>query len=240
MNNRICPAKDPTTSPQSDLLKTATRYRDLGFSLFRIRTNGTKAPALRRWKHLQYRLPTDDELKAWFGQSKRYGIAIIGGAISGNLEMLDFDEIGLYETWRALCCEQGLAELLPRLVVVRTPSGGYHCYYRCTEPVPGNHPLARRKLSDDKIVVLAETRGEGGYTLAPGSPLECHKERKPYELVQGDFDRLPVFTRSERDALARLVEVFNEYVEDPPPGFAVPLLFRVEFQGIMNSGLVKR
>ena len=84
-------------------------------------------------------------LKAWFSNSNPHGIGIVGGTISGNLERLDFDELGLDDDWSNLCREFALEDVLRRLVVVRTPTGGSHVYYRSEAAIPGNRALARRR-----------------------------------------------------------------------------------------------
>lgn len=197
-----------------DVYEAALNYRDCGLSLVPVRTDGTKAAATK-WTELQARMPTDVELRAWFCRAQPYGIGIVGGTISGNLERLDFDEVGLYDNWADLCREQSLDDILKALVVVRTPSGGSHVYYRCGSEIPGNKVLARRKTADapTKLVTLAETRGEGGYTIAPGSPVSCHPTALPYELTQGAFEKTPVLSETERAYLVNLVEVFNEHLD---------------------------
>jgi hypothetical protein len=65
--------------------------------------------------------------------------------------------------------------------IARTPSGGYHVYLRSVEPPGRNTKLA---VSAQPVRagshLLVETRGEGGYVVAPGSPVECHRTRRPY------------------------------------------------------------
>ena len=96
-----------------------------------------------------YLLPTDDEgmhvwepfqediadqatLKRWFSKGK-HGIGIIGGKVSGNLEIIDFDAPELYPEWEELvnALEPGLVDRLPK---VQTQHKGYHIYYRCSKP----------------------------------------------------------------------------------------------------------
>ncbi|RPI29821.1 MAG: hypothetical protein EHM61_00315 [Acidobacteria bacterium] len=65
-----------------------------------------------------------------------------------------------------------------------------HLYYRA-DGVAGNQRLAFRRASEDAAKVLIETRGEGGYVIAPGSPPACHPSGKSYQLRQGSFDAIP-------------------------------------------------
>ena len=70
---------------QTFVYKVAKRYRDAGLSVIPIRPDGSKAPALASWQEFQERLATDLELIKWF--SRTVGIGIVGGAISGGLEI---------------------------------------------------------------------------------------------------------------------------------------------------------
>ena len=156
-----------------------------------------KRPAVGRWKQYQTRLPSPAELSAWLANDPQ-AICIICGRASGHLEMIDFDAGGeLFEMWsRAIP-----AELLERLVIERSPSGGWHVIYRCTSPVCGNLKLAQR-MNGDGVITLIETRGEGGLFLcAPTTG---------YEIAQGDLCDLPVLTEAERDVLLQAAWVLNE------------------------------
>lgn len=79
-----------------------------------------------KWKTWQERLPTKDELEKWFA-NKPDAVCIVCGKVSGNLEIIDFDNHGeLFEKWK----EKIPAELFSQLVVERTSSGGFHVIYR--------------------------------------------------------------------------------------------------------------
>jgi hypothetical protein len=102
-------------------------------------------------------------------------VGIITGHISGNYEVVDIDPKNdptsqiLYH-YRKLIPD----ELYQKLVVVRTPSGGHHYYYRCSVIEP-NQVLA--KHTNNQTII--ETRGEGGYV--------CHHV-SDYEVIQGVFN----------------------------------------------------
>jgi Bifunctional DNA primase/polymerase, N-terminal len=109
--------------------------------------------------------------------------------------------------WFALV--EGLAPgLVSRLVVVMTPTGGRHIYYRCAT-IQGNTKLAVNSNRE----VMIETRGEEGYALIPPSPAWCHPDHKPYTLSQGDLANIPTITPDERAILLICARAFNEYVE---------------------------
>ena len=161
-----------------------------------------KRPAVGAWKQYQTRLPTEAELSAWFANGHD-ALCILCGAASGHLEAMDFDAGGeRFDAW----WQRIPVELRARLVVERTPSGGYHVLYRCETPVCGNLKLAQRRLTN-KVVALIETRGEGGLFLCAPTP--------GYELVQGGLTDLPVLTEAERDVLLQAAWELNEYVPAP-------------------------
>lgn len=158
-------------------LETARGYVAAGISVIPIKADGTKAPALSSWNPYRERLAADEELIRWFVDD-RLGIAILCGAVSGGLEVVDFDSIEAFNAWAADLERQrpGSLALFP---IVATPAGGRHVYYR-TPKLSGNQKLA---LSGKKAA--AETRGEGGYVLAPGSPAACHPTGGTYRHVAG-------------------------------------------------------
>ncbi len=160
-----------------------------------------KRPAVGRWKQYQKRLPTPAELSAWMANNPD-AVCILCGAASNNAEIIDFDGGGeLFSAWWGRIP----ADLRERLVVERTPSGGWHVIYRCIVAVCGNLKLAQRRVGE-KTVTLIETRGEGGLFLcAPTAG---------YEITQGDLCDLPVLTEAERDVLLQAAWDLNEC---PPP-----------------------
>jgi hypothetical protein len=51
-----------------------------------------KRPTLTSWKQYQRRLPTEWQVRTWFAEEMP--ACVLTGAISGNLEMIDFDNGG--------------------------------------------------------------------------------------------------------------------------------------------------
>jgi len=195
-------------------LALARAYTDAGLCIIPIKTDGTKAPTVAVWKQYQEAPPGAAAVQEWWGNGHAPGIAVIWGKVSGNGEALDFDAPGLYEDFAALCEQQGLGDLVKSCPLVETPSGGRHLLYRCEAPVQGNRKLAQRLDTDTgAIETLIETRGEGGYTIAPGSPLACHPDNKPYTFLRGRPKTLPTITGEQRTLLLALASSFNEYVK---------------------------
>lgn len=195
---------------QSTGLSTALNYVRSGLSVVPIQANGSKASAVP-WKDFQSTIATEETLNSWFCGSTAYGIAIVAGKVSGNLEILDFDQPEKFVEW--LDCLQllGATPLLANLPIVRTPSG-VHVYYR-SEKVEPNQKLAQRKRAKG-IECLIETRGEGGYVIAPGSPAACHPSGVPYCLESGDLTQIPTITAEDRDLLLTTARSLTEYAPD--------------------------
>jgi putative DNA primase/helicase len=200
------------TSPH----ETALAYVRAGLSVIPIRPDGTKRPALSKWDAFQKQLPSEEAIRSWW-QDGADGIAIIGGGVSGGLECLDFDRGELFEDWCQLV-ESQAPGLTARLSVVRTPRrpAGYHVRYRCRAvEIPGNMKLAQERGTDPKtgkpcLVTLIETRGEGGYALAPGSPPACHETGSTYEHIAGpQLMDLAEIASEERELLIAAARSFD-------------------------------
>lgn len=170
------------------MIESAVAMKYLSAGLSALPADRKLKCPLGKWKEWQGRLPTRDEEQTWFANPQD-AICIICGKVSGNLEVLDFDNHGeLFPKWK-----EGIpADLLTKLILEQTPSGGFHVAYRCADDVCGNIKLARG-VRDGKTVTLIETRGEGGLVLcAPTGG---------YEMQQGDYASLPCLSHTEREQL---------------------------------------
>lgn len=221
-------------------------YRSAGLSCIPVKGDGSKAPAVSSWKQYTKRLPSEALVKRW--TEKAAGIGIIGGAVSGNLEILDIDEPELTAPFTEAIGLQA-PELYPKLTRIRTPrrnwrgkSGG-HLIYRCETSVDGNLKLAmsapepevdadggpvvnpKTGRQNKKPRVQLETRGEGGYALAVGCAPSCHPTGNLYEHVGGPpLTELTVITEAERKILHDTARSFdhsagNAHVDEPVPGY---------------------
>ena len=189
----------------STLIEAAKEYLKAGLSV--IPTKEDKLPALATWKPYQATRLKEEEVDKLFTGANVKGLAIICGAISGGLEVIDVDTKhdttgSLWEELRTLI-EDNLPETYNRLVIAQTKSGGYHLYYRCSQ-IKGNLKLAT-KLNKE---VLIETRGEGGYVIAPPAP--------GYKYIQGEPGNIPTITPEEREVLFSIAKSFTEIAEPEP------------------------
>ncbi|MDC0934762.1 AAA family ATPase [Pirellulales bacterium] len=187
----------------------ATGYRGAGLSIVPIRNDGSKAATVK-WSDYQRRLPTDDELRRWF-IADNVGLAIIYGSVSGNAELIDLDNADIAADYRE-AVEAVAPGLLAKLCIIQTPRPGFHLVYRC-EVIEGNQKLAQ----DEGAETLIETRGQGGYALAPGCPPACHPTGRTYEHEAGPpLTELPTITADERETLLNVARSFNRYFEHEP------------------------
>lgn len=192
------------------------------------------------------KIPT---VKEWQVSEKEHdlsncaAVGLVCGRLSDSLEVIDvdlkYDITGkLFDNYKRLVNELD-KELLKRLVVQKTRSGGYHLMYRCSV-IAGNLKLANRPTTEDekrqtysetykaelqknpddkrakeladkaakndKVRVLLETRGEGGYVACFPS--------EGYELVHGDFYGIKEITPEQRDLLHGVARQFNQVFEE--------------------------
>ena len=202
-----------STPSQELLLETAIRFQQAGICTVPASHDGSKRPAVGNWKQLQERMPTVDELRAWW-TAPQQGIGVIAGAISGNLECLEIEgrayDAGMLSQVDSLMHDNGFAELWETIMggyCERSPSGGFHWFYRISDtPVPSNTKLALDAAGD----VLAETRGEGGFMITAPSGGDVHKTGQPYEIVHGDIESIPTITWEQREIIANMFRLFDE------------------------------
>lgn len=185
-------------------------YLHAGLSIIPIRRDGSKAP-LGEWAIYQTRQATEDEVARWIAQGIT-GWGLVCGAVSGNVEVLDFDAPEMFHPWR----DQIPAELFARLVIQQTPSGGWHVIYRAPQ-VEGNQKLARRLNEDSgELVTMIETRGEGGQILVEPTTADYHPERKPYTIRQGALTAIQTISADERADMLNAARLLNEYYPAAP------------------------
>jgi putative DNA primase/helicase len=174
-------------------LDLARAYSAPGRAIIPVKTDGSKAPAVR-WEKYKTALPTPDEIERWFGRGG-CGLALVCGAVSGGHFVLDFEFLDFYSEW-ALLVEEVRPGLLDELPLVRTPgkedSGGRHVHARCTAQAVATAKLARitrdeaeRRTGDPGKTTAIEVKGEKGYVLLPGCPAACHESGRLYEHVSG-------------------------------------------------------
>ena len=91
----------PATIANGILKAHATACVEAGLcALPALRRGDEKRVALSTWKPYQTRLPASSEIETWFTDTIS-AMCLVCGAVSGNLEMIDFDLGGeAFDTWR--------------------------------------------------------------------------------------------------------------------------------------------
>lgn len=223
----------------SSVSSVARMWQAAGVSTIPILPNGTKRPATR-WQEFQGRVPSIDEVERWWGNGVEYGLALIMGKISGNLEMLEIEGKAMTgEMWPKVTTkmeELGLAQIFDTLMVdgytEESPSGGLHLIYHISDhPVPGNEKIARRPATPeelaqnplDKVKVLAETRGEGGYVIVAPSPGLCHPSGKQWVKLFGEYGHVASITWEEREAVHAAIREALDEMPVPVAHLPVPV-----------------
>lgn len=187
----------------------ANAYLEAGFNPIPIKLDGSKAPAIATWAEFQDMRPTPSEMESF--QFGRNGIAVLAGKASNDLEVIDIDNEHCYLPYLQALEAASSREFIQRLCIIKTPRPGYQIWYRCPDEVQKAQKLAMTK--DDKKVLI-ETRGEGSYVIAPGSPPSVHTNNLPYEVISGNQLHPPEISPSERDVLINCARGFDQRVAE--------------------------
>ena len=194
----VKPKKNTTDRNKPDFTLISRQYTASKLSVLPVKAN--KTPSVK-WSTYQDRIMTESEREQHFTDDT-YGIAIVCGEVSGHLLTFDFDNDDELATKRFNAWLDTVRVNKPyhcdNLVINTTPSGGYHVHVRCTEPVGGNIKLAQSKDG----LTLVETRGEGGYAVAPPTP--------GYELTQGSLTSIPTISANDLSYLVAAARQFDQ------------------------------
>src|SRR5437867_4468188 len=154
----------------SDVLIAAERYASLGLSSIPLKAM-SKLPDLATWQQYQKRVPSEQERKAWFSVPRN--LAILCGAISGGLVVLDFDDPRAFAY-----CFPDPVEIARKTLVVET-GRGVHVYARLKGGGKPHSTTYRRRGKEHAWFPL-DVQGEGKYAVAPPS---VHESGKSYRFL---------------------------------------------------------
>lgn len=185
------------------LQKIANRFLELELNPVPVKY-GTKIP-LRKKHHTPI---SKDEINKYDFEE----IGISTGYSSLNLQVLDFDTKNVKnpDEYMETFNSRIPSVLFEKLVIQKTPSGGFHYIFRCDE-IESSQKLARNKKGEGVI----ETRGLNSY-------IKCFPSNG-YEMTQKSFDKISIISVSEKrflftiskqlDALY-LKDVYKRYSKD--------------------------
>lgn len=186
----------------NNLITISQQYVRNHLSVLPIKLDNKK-PKLETWKRLQTTTLTETECERAFYDDCLIGL--IGGKVSGNLEMIDVDN--------HLGNARELFEQLKSLIDTfslpweTTKNGGYHIFYKCSSPVEYNQLLAMQPESDGTPIAVIETRGEGGYCVVSPSI--------GYTLMEGDIFNIPIIDKEQRDYIISECRTQGTCLEEP-------------------------
>lgn len=118
---------------------------------------------LVKWAQFQVARPTEAQLKLWFDVPDPPNVGIVCGAVSGNLVVLDFDEVKLYD--------QMGKSMEETTTVVKTANRGFHVWLRTDATFAKCTPIPH-----------LDVQAEGAYVLAPPSVING----KAYDFVSDE------------------------------------------------------
>jgi hypothetical protein len=177
----------------AEIIRSAGAAASAGVSVIPI-DHATKKP-IGEWATAQKMIyPMHGQEDHWLAKGVQ-AYAAVGGAVSGNLLVIDFDVEGYFEQWLA-----AVSDFLPKLVLQETGGGGWQALFRSAVPVGGNEKLAWHPKPDSEQgrEVAIETRGEGGYAIMAPS---LHPSGNRYRWEQGDLTTLHTFGGASVEAM---------------------------------------
>jgi hypothetical protein len=227
-----------------DLRAAAQELHDAGLCVLSIKADGTKKPALA-WMQYKVTRSTPEEHDEWFNDTRPRGVAVVYGAVSGNVQLIEFEGLaikeGLLDEATEIMQASGLGDEWQSILdgwASESPSGGRHYRVRLDgAPVRGNIKLASRLAREDeytpeerqrlaekpnaKIVrVLIETRGEGGYGIVEPSGGAVHATGKPYVRVAGSPAGIPTVSSDVLDAIHDVLRMLDAMPKAESPKVA--------------------
>lgn len=147
---------------------------------------------LIRWLEFQQRLPTEEEIRQWWGKWPQAHIGLVTGKVSGSLAVLDIDDAELADRITSSNREDA--------ALVKTPSGGLHLYLRETQ---GNSP------SGPIVSGVADLKAEGGYVVAP-----------PSAGYEGVSDKAPFPVQNAREWASTFLQTLGVQIATQSPSVA--------------------
>ena len=141
------------TMTTESVKKAIDQYHSEGLSFFPIPAKSKEAAI--PWKCYQEHQPTEEEIAHWRSNGTA-NIAIVCGAVSGNLVVLDFDSHDRFLNYCTLLQDKYGIDLFDYTRIVTT-SRGNHVYFKL-----------RNTIKSAKFPQI-DVKAEGGYVMAPPS-----------------------------------------------------------------------
>ncbi len=217
--------------------QAALAYHAAGINVLPIKLDGSKAPfdktlpmlpdadkggkLTAQWRQWCTRAQTVEEVDELFPEGVDCGIAVLGGIGSRGLEIIDFDRPGSFEPWRDMV-EHLSPGLIDELPVIKTPCG-HHVYFRSEVNGASQPKLAKAaekyskpgdKSDKPSHDVIIESKGAGGYVVAPPTPARAHLAGIAYVHASGpQIGETPTINQETRNLLFTCAVSFNEKLD---------------------------
>ena len=205
--------------PWAKLKDYAAFYLEAGLSIIPLKPR-SKEPLIP-WKEFQERRATREEAYKWFERCPDCNIAIVTGAVSGNLVVIDFDNADKYYEFIQRAREELPEELQYKIATtwhVRTGKG-FHIYFRVVTSADRFKEKFRTK---PRLAEGVDIKAEGGYVVAPPSvhpsgAQYCFHINDPLEfsiqnLEEDDMEKILALL-APRERAAEPVELSKELSE---------------------------
>jgi hypothetical protein len=191
-------------------LETALAAHAAGICVIPPHEDGSKAPLVEggRWA-----IGADlAKIKTWYSNGRK-GCGFATGSISHHLELFEFDDGQVYEDFKQDAIKAGIGALIEKIEAgycERTPGGGVHWFWWCQPALPSTTLAKRPTPEQQKGKALIQTKGEGGYAIVAPSHGAVHPSGRPYVLVSGSVETIPIVTTEQRQELWQLARGFDE------------------------------
>ncbi|GHH67538.1 hypothetical protein GCM10017673_14680 [Streptosporangium violaceochromogenes] len=192
----------------NQLQQAAHQLHHAGLCVIPAATTGTKQPWPDgpSWKHYQATRPHLEQLDAWFNNDRYDGLGVVTGAISGNLEMLEFEgravTEGIARAVTELAEASGLGDLWREVTggyMETTPSGGVHLLYKVDQGVvAGNTKLASRPSTPEELAAW-KTGQQADIDAEPDPERRAKRQESLDKVTRGEqVPQVLIETRGER------------------------------------------
>ena len=187
------------------MIKTAYEYIGEGFAAIPLQDN--KHPLLPPNHPYLYQLVSDDDIDSLFMRAEKIGI--VCGAVSDGFYALDFDCHGgeniqsIFNDYMTRPEVKHITETY-KLPIFRTPSGGFHIYFRCDKKDYHGHYISKWENGGTMI----EIRGHGQYVAT--FPSAGYKKLGGSSIVKTSR-----ISEEERDILLTMAETYNLCIVKP-------------------------
>ena len=193
------------------MMQYALQLAQSGFAVLPTKP-GTKRP-IANWAEYQTKAPTSGQLKIWYMNGATTSLGIITGKVSGNLEVIDFDDMDMYKKAVAWLRDDPQAAAIMDMITKveeQTPNG-MHWYYRIHNNCYPNTKLVQTRQADGSLKCTIETRGEGGYIVA--APTILGQDKK-YLLTRGqNHSEIVTITSTQRNTLMNRIKMLSDVAE---------------------------